>query len=199
MPLLVIFDWFIRTADIADQLRGFADRNTGARACIIRDAVLKLIRSASRDECFRDIFDIIEIADWRQIANVDIHVGNLTPIRDFNYVEDIAEAFVAAGTTDQLEYGIPYNAGSGTGVTIGEAAKLICDICGTNKPIENDQKRHRPEKSEVFELLADAKKFQQSAGWVSHVALRDGLSETVSWWRRQSENANLRRDRGMMY
>ena len=128
-----------------------------------------------------------------------IRVGNLTPIRDFNYVEDIAEAFIAAGTADQLDFGIPYNAGSGTGVTIGEAAKLICDICGTNKPIENDDKRHRPEKSEVFELLADAEKFQQSASWTSRVALRDGLSETVSWWRQQSENANLRRDRDMMY
>ena len=128
-----------------------------------------------------------------------IRVGNLTPIRDFNYVKDIADAFVAAGTTDKLEYGIPYNAGSGTGVTIGEAAKLICDICGTNKPIDNDEKRHRPDNSEVFELLADAEKFQQSAEWTTRVTLRDGLSETVSWWRQQSENANLRRDRDMMY
>jgi len=128
-----------------------------------------------------------------------IHVGNLTPIRDFNYVEDIAQAFAAAGTADRLEFGVPYNAGSGVGVTIGEAATMIREICGTNKPIEDDAKRHRPEASEVFELLADAEKFQHAAGWATRVALRDGLSETVSWWRRQNENANLRRDTDMMY
>ena len=128
-----------------------------------------------------------------------ILVGNLTPIRDFNYVKDIANAFILAGTTNELEFGIPYNAGSGVGVTVGEAATMICKICGTNKPIENDKDRHRPENSEVFELLADATKFQQAAGWSSRVALRDGLSETVTWWRRQSESDKLRRDRGMMY
>ena len=128
-----------------------------------------------------------------------IRVGNLTPIRDFNYVSDIAEAFVAAGTTGDLEFGIPYNAGSGEGVTIGEAATLICEICGTNKPIENDEARHRPENSEVFELLANAEQFQRSAGWSSRVDLRGGLDETITWWRRQSENAQLRRDTDMMY
>ena len=28
---------------------------------------------------------------------------------------------------------------------------------------------------------------------------RDGLSETVSWWRPQHDNTNLRRDTDMMY
>ncbi len=128
-----------------------------------------------------------------------IQVGNLTPVRDFNYVIDIAEAFSAACTTDRLEFGVPYNAGSGTGVTIGEAAELICDICGTNKPVEDDKSRRRPGNSEVFELLADAEKFRQISGWSSRMAFWDGLSETISWWRQQSENAKLRRDSGMMY
>lgn len=128
-----------------------------------------------------------------------IHVGNLTPIRDFNYVEDIAEAFAAAGITDRLEFGIPYNAGSGIGVTIEETASLICKICGTNKPIENDENRHRPENSEVFELLANAENFQKTTGWMSNVNLRDGLTKTIEWWRQQYDKTNLRRDRGMMY
>ena len=128
-----------------------------------------------------------------------IYVGNLTPIRDFNYVEDIAEAFAAAGITDRLEFGIPYNAGSGIGVTIGETASLICKICGTNKPIKNDENRHRPENSEVFELLANAENFQKTTGWMSNVNLRDGLTKTIEWWRQQYDSTNLRRDRGMMY
>ncbi|MBO89832.1 MAG: NAD-dependent dehydratase, partial [Rickettsiales bacterium] len=128
-----------------------------------------------------------------------IHVGNLTPIRDFNYVEDIADAFVVAGTADRLEFGIPYNGGSGIGVTIGETASLICEICGTNKPIKNDDDRHRPESSEVFELVANADKFQETTGWVSNVNLRDGLGKTIEWWRQKFENTGLRRDQGMMY
>tara|TARA_Y100001934_G_C12354961_1_gene777601 strand:+ start:797 stop:1801 length:1005 start_codon:yes stop_codon:yes gene_type:complete len=128
-----------------------------------------------------------------------IHVGNLTPIRDFNYVEDIAEAFLAASTNGRLEYGTPYNAGSGIGVTIGEAASLICEICGTKKTIENDENRHRPKNSEVFELLANAEKFQKTTGWTSNIKLRDGLTNTIEWWRQQSEKTSLRRDQSMMY
>jgi NAD dependent epimerase/dehydratase len=128
-----------------------------------------------------------------------IRVGNLTPIRDFNYVVDIAEAFVAASTADGIEYGTPYNAGSGDGVNIGEAAKLISEICGTNKPIEEDHSRYRPAQSEVFELLADAAKLRQCTSWSSRVEFRQGLTETISWWRQQSENSKFRRDNTMMY
>ena len=128
-----------------------------------------------------------------------IQVGNLSPIRDFNFVADISRAFTLAGVAEQIEFGTPYNVGSGKGVSIGQAANIICDICGTNKPIENDESRHRPDRSEVYELLADASEFQNTATWKSEVDLRRGLTETISWWREQSAGANLRRDKSMMY
>ena len=78
---------------------------------------------------------------------------------------------------------------------VGEAATMICKICGTNKPIENDEGRHRPETRRSL-FTGGRQKFQQAAGWSSRVALRDGLSETVTV-RRQSERDKLRRDRGI--
>ena len=125
-----------------------------------------------------------------------ILIGDVSPVRDFNYVHDIAAAFAFAGGSSELSFGVPYNAGSGSSVTVGEAIELIRELCGTNKAVETDQTRYRPQNSEVFELLADANAFSQATGWTSSITLRDGLNRTIDWWRTQIARGELRRDHG---
>jgi len=114
-----------------------------------------------------------------------IRVGDTSPIRDFNYVESIAEAFCLAAVSDRLDFGVPYNVGSGSAVTIEEMISIAQDIVGSGKPVVEDEKRRRPAKSEVFELLADASTFANATGWQSKPTFRDGLSATIDWWRVQ--------------
>ena len=42
----------------------------------------------------------------------------------------------------------------------------------------------RPEKLEVFELLASSEKLRAISGWSPKIKLADGLERTVNWWRK---------------
>lgn len=121
-----------------------------------------------------------------------IRLGDLTPTRDFNYVADTVDAFLRCGSADGLEFGQAYNAGSGVEVSIAEVVETIRRITGVNKPVESDAARHRPEKSEVQTLLADASALTRATGWQSSVGLEDGLAITVDWWRERIRSGAVR-------
>ncbi|MGG5817782.1 SDR family NAD(P)-dependent oxidoreductase [Falsiroseomonas sp. HW251] len=124
-----------------------------------------------------------------------IKVGDLSTIRDFTFVADTVAAFLAIGIGQRIEYGTPYNAGSGHAVTIGEVAALALEATGSHKPIESESQRMRPEQSEVRELLADASRFSAATGWRPRTSLREGLVRTADWWRSRLERGRVRRER----
>ena len=112
-----------------------------------------------------------------------IRLGDLSPRRDFTYVADSVEAFRLAGSVDGLEFGAPYNTGTGTAVTIGEMIEALFVITGSNKPVEQEAARLRPANSEVRALLADARRITDATGWAARISLEEGLTRTVAWWR----------------
>lgn len=124
-----------------------------------------------------------------------IRVGDLSTVRDFTFVADTVEAFLLIGTGQQVEFGTPYNAGSGVAVTIGELAAMVLEVTACRKPIETEPERMRPEMSEVRELLADARRFAEATGWRPSVGLRDGLVRTAEWWRARLDGGRVRRER----
>jgi NAD dependent epimerase/dehydratase len=126
-----------------------------------------------------------------------IMVGDLTTVRDLTYVEDTAAAFIAAGTCD-LAYGSAYNAGSERAESISEVLSLILELTGTAKPVCHDTSRTRPQKSEVRALLADASRFHDATGWSAQTSLRDGLNQTIAWWRRRIEVGKVRLEKSYM-
>ncbi|MBT5109581.1 MAG: NAD-dependent epimerase/dehydratase family protein [Rhodospirillaceae bacterium] len=112
-----------------------------------------------------------------------IQIGDLTPQRDFNFVGDTVNAFIATGGATGLTHGAAYNAGSGNAVSIGDALARILAITGANKEVMHEGARVRPENSEVRLLLADAEKFIAATGWTSKIDFDSGLEQTVEWWR----------------
>ena len=127
-----------------------------------------------------------------------IRVGDVTPMRDFNYVEDTVAAFLRIGTAPDIEPGRPYNSGTGTGATIVEMIDIVRAATGTNKPLVTEADRARPEKSEVRKLIADASLFKAAAGWKSQFDLRTGIFATVNWWRERIESGHSRPDASYM-
>ncbi len=109
-----------------------------------------------------------------------VRLGSRTPVRDFTFVEDTARAFLAVATAPEA-VGQVLNAGSGKAITIGDLATLILELTGSSARVEVDEDRIRPEKSEVFELIADARRLHELTGWSPQVSLREGLERVVAW------------------
>ncbi len=110
----------------------------------------------------------------------EIKLGSLTPTRDFNYVKDTADAFIAVAKSDNT-IGEVINAGSNYEISIGALTEMIMDIIGMNIEIICDDVRLRPEKSEVNRLWADNTKIKALTGWQPAYTLEQGLRETISW------------------
>jgi NAD dependent epimerase/dehydratase len=123
-----------------------------------------------------------------QIANgvKSIKLGALTPTRDFNFVTDTAQGFIAIARAKNVE-GEVINIGSNFEISMRETADLIAEVMGASIQIELDQARLRPATSEVERLWADNSKAKRLTGWQPAYAGRDGLrrglEETARWFR----------------
>lgn len=126
-----------------------------------------------------------------------IKLGSVTPTRDFNYVKDTVNGFIAiteaANSTGQV-----INIGSNYEISIGETVQLIAEVMGVEIEIETDGQRLRPEKSEVERLWADNTKAKKLLGWEPVYGGRDGfkrgIQETVEWFSNQEHLKNYKAD-----
>lgn len=117
-----------------------------------------------------------------QAGATELHLGAVTPKRDFNYVTDTAAGFVALADCDEA-LGRATNVGSGREISIGELVELCCEITGQQATVVTDEARLRPEGSEVDRLLCDYSVAERIAGWRPEVSLEDGLARTADWVR----------------
>lgn len=118
-----------------------------------------------------------------------LKLGALEPTRDFNFATDTAEGMLALALCPAAQ-GRVVNIGSGEEWSIGQTARLLCEIVGRSPEIVTEAARIRPEKSEVSRLLADNRLIRELTGWHSQVAFRDGLARTVEWMRRNLHHFN---------
>ena len=128
-----------------------------------------------------------------------IRLGALSPTRDFSYVSDTVDAFLHM-MKPATTIGRVVNVGSGFEISIGDTARLIAEIMGTDIDIESDERRLRPAASEVERLLADAGLARALLGWQpaygDRSGFRRGLAETIAWFR---EPENLARYKAELY
>lgn len=117
-----------------------------------------------------------------QIANgaKEIKLGDLTPTRDFNYVDDICRGFIALSKCDN-SIGQTVNIGSNFEISIGDTLNLIKELMNSDVRFISDQGRIRPSKSEVFRLWCDNSKIKKLTGFESSVDIRQGLQKTIDW------------------
>lgn len=112
----------------------------------------------------------------------EIKLGMLTPTRDFNYVKDTAEGFVAIAESDKT-VGEEINIASQREISIGDLASEIIKQINPNAELICDEQRIRPEKSEVNRLLGSNEKIQKLTNWKPRYSLEQGLGETIEWVR----------------
>ena len=109
-----------------------------------------------------------------------IRLGNLNATRDFTFVDDTVAGFLKGAQASGVEGGT-YNLGTGSDIRIGDLVKQIIKEIGRPVKIVIDQKRLRPEKSEVYQLLSDNSLAREKLGWEPQVDLNTGLRKTIDW------------------
>lgn len=125
---------------------------------------------------------VIPTVITQALAGREIKLGSLSPTRDMNYVADTAEAFLRLAAAEDA-IGRVTNVGSGREISIGDLARLICDLVGSKAKVVDDENRLRPKASEVERLLCDMRAMNDRTGWNSTVGLEEGLKRTIAWFR----------------
>ena len=109
-----------------------------------------------------------------------IRLGSLTPTRDFNYVKDTANGFLAIARSDKT-IGEEINIATQQEISIGDLAKEIISQINPKAQIFCDEERLRPEKSEVNRLLGSNEKIKRLTDWEPQYTFAEGIKETIRW------------------
>ena len=117
------------------------------------------------------------------INDKKIRLGNTIPRRDFLFVKDTIRGFIQLGKCEGA-VGKVVNIGTGTDISIEELVKKILGLMGKQGEIEVEDRRIRPEKSEVTQLLSDTRLAQKLFQWAPQYTLEDGLRETIEWYQK---------------
>jgi NAD dependent epimerase/dehydratase len=110
----------------------------------------------------------------------ELKLGDVSPTRDFNYVEDTCRGFIMLAESDAT-IGETINIGSNSEISVGDTLQLIKELMSSDVTFIHDEQRKRPEKSEVFRLWCDNKKIKELTGYQPQVDIRMGLKKTIDW------------------
>lgn len=114
-----------------------------------------------------------------------IRLGDTSTMRDFSFVEDVARGFLHALQSEK-SIGHTVNLGSGFEISIADVVLEIGHLMGHEITVLQEDRRVRPERSEVRRLLADNSLARDVLSWAPEYAeidgLRRGLESTISWF-----------------
>lgn len=101
--------------------------------------------------------------------------------RDFTYVENVVEANLLAAKAPGVA-GQVFNIACGERLTVNQLAAILSEIIGVN--LEPEHVPPRP--GDVRYSLADISKARKLLGYEVKVDVREGLEQTVKWYRSHS-------------
>ncbi len=106
--------------------------------------------------------------------------------REFNFVGDLVEGFLLAGTVEGIE-GEVFNIGGGEEVSMRNLAETVLALMGNPIIPEFGALPNRP--TEIWSMRSDVTKAQSRLGLPPARPLADGLEETIAWYSRELEKS----------
>jgi GDP-4-dehydro-6-deoxy-D-mannose reductase len=110
-----------------------------------------------------------------------LHVGDLSPLRDYLHVRDVIRAYRML-----RDKGVPgeiYNICSGVGLSMQKGLDILLAASESAIRIEPDPDRFRP--SNVPFMVGDCDKLKHAVGWQPAGGFEDTLHELLQWTREQ--------------
>lgn len=108
--------------------------------------------------------------------------GSGTPLREFLYVDDLADAILflmeKIDAEDIYKEGISMlNIGYGEDISILDVTKLICDIIGFKGEIVHDTSKPDGTPRKLLDISR-----MKNLGWEKKTSLRNGIEKTYKWF-----------------
>lgn len=111
--------------------------------------------------------------------------GDGKQIRDFNYVDDVVNAFLLSAQSDDVN-GMIFNLGADDPITLKDTAELIKEISASADyelvPFPADRKA-----IDIGDYYADYRMIKSKIGWQPKVLLKEGLSKTIEYYSKHSK------------
>lgn len=109
--------------------------------------------------------------------------GDGSQKRDFNYVDDVVEAFLLAATSPSAP-GQVFNLGAHPPVSLLDFVRTLLEVTGGGggyrlSPFPEERKR-----IDIGDFYNDYRKIREALGWEPRVGLAAGLERTVEFYRR---------------
>jgi UDP-glucose 4-epimerase len=129
---------------------------------------------------------VISVFAKRVLAGKPVVVyGDGTQSRDFVFVSDAVRAIADASAAPCIKSGV-FNIGTGRETTINRLARMIIELSGSSSPISYVSGRP----GELHRSLADISEASASLRYRPQVSLREGLMETLAWFRQDRDLAS---------
>lgn len=111
--------------------------------------------------------------------------GDGMQLRDFNYIDDVVDAFLLATDNVRL-YGKAYNLGSNKHYSLLDFVKILKRHCNFDfelVPFPSDHKA-----IDIGDYYADYSLFRSVTGWEPKIDLEEGLEQTIAYFRPRSQS-----------
>ncbi len=154
----------------------------------VRGAILRLAnvygpgpRSSSADR------GILNQMIWKALKGEDITLyGSGKPIRDYIYVGDVADAFLAAGLNADKVNGRSFIIGSGRGYSLGDAFRLVRERAARRTGKMSRIVRVKPpvasSAADARNFIADPRLFARATGWRPRYDMAGGIDAAIEYY-----------------
>src|SRR3954452_12159197 len=112
--------------------------------------------------------------------------GDGSQLRDFTYVSDAVDAFLRTALTPEA-YGRALNVGGQAPVSLLEVAELCQELAHAGGGVETIEWPADRKKIDIGSISVDHALLTEATGWEPQVGLRDGLAETLRFYREHGE------------
>jgi len=125
----------------------------------------------------------------------EIHVGDLKPTRDLNFVKDTCNGFYLL-SQNESSIGQEINISSNYEISMQNVLEKIKEILKSNVQFITDEQRLRPANSEVFRLWGDNSKIKTLTNFKPKYTIDEGLKITCEWFMKPE---NLKKYKANIY
>ncbi len=111
--------------------------------------------------------------------------GDGSQLRDYNYIDDVVEAFIMVAGSDKFN-GFVYNLGNENPLSLKTTAELMIGQNGEGnyvfKAFPDDLK-----KIDIGDFYSDYSKIKNSLGWAPKIPFSEGIRRTIDYYRKNLE------------